>query len=82
MSHELRPAREVVGALVDHVAARLGVAGDTERVAAGVERVLAATGATRQRAAFERSGSVEGVVADVLARTAQSWASPSSPERA
>ena len=41
-------------------------AGDTDRVAAGVERVLAATGATRQRAAFERTGSVEGVVADLL----------------
>ena len=43
----------------------------------GVERVLGATGATRQRAAYERTGSLEGVVDDVLARTADSWASPS-----
>ena len=76
--HELRPAREVVEALVGHVSERLDAAGDTDRVAAGVERVLAATGAARQRAAFERTGSVEGVVADVLARTAASWASPSA----
>jgi carboxylate-amine ligase len=76
-SHELRPAREVVGELVDHVAERLAAAGETNRVVVGVERVMAATGATRQRAAFERTGSVEGVVADVLARTVESWASPS-----
>ena len=31
---------------------------------------------TRQRAAYERTGSLEGVVDDVLARTADSWASP------
>ena len=71
-----QPAREVITALVGLVAARLAAAGDTERVAAGVERVLGATGATRQRAAYERTGSLEGVVDDVLARTADSWASP------
>jgi carboxylate-amine ligase len=76
-SHELRPAREVVSALVHHVGDRLAAAGDSDRVSAGVERVLGATGATRQRAAYERTGSVEGVVADVLARTVESWASPS-----
>lgn len=76
VTRELRPAREVITALVGLVAARLEAAGDTERVAAGVERVLSATGATRQRAAYERTGSLEGVVDDVLARTADSWASP------
>jgi carboxylate-amine ligase len=75
-THELRPAREVLSALVDQVAERLEAAGDTERVAGGVERVLAATGASRQRAAYERTGSIEGVVDDVVARTAESWASP------
>jgi carboxylate-amine ligase len=74
--HELRPAREVLEALVELVSARLADAGDTERVRAGVERVLGATGASRQRAAYERTGSVEGVVDDVLARTAASWDSP------
>ena len=68
--HELRPAREVLEALVGLVADRLEAAGDTDRVRAGVERVLAGTGATRQRAAYERTGSLEGVVDDVLARTA------------
>ena len=75
VTHELRPAREVLAALVDLVADRLEEAGDTDRVAAGVERVLAATGATRQRAAFERTGTLEGVIDDVVARTTASWAS-------
>jgi carboxylate-amine ligase len=76
LTHEPRPVRKVVSALVDLVAGRLEAAGDAERVASGVERVLGATGATRQRAAYERTGSLEGVVDDVLARTADSWASP------
>jgi carboxylate-amine ligase len=80
--HELRPAREVVESLVELVGDRLSQAGDEDRVTTGVERVLAATGATRQRAAYERSGSVEGVVDDLLARTAGSWASPRRPDRA
>jgi carboxylate-amine ligase len=75
-SHELRPAREVLEALVDLVAARLEAAGDTERVREGVPRVLQGTGATRQRAAYERTGSLEGVVDDLLARTAASLPSP------
>ncbi|HRI98494.1 MAG TPA: carboxylate--amine ligase, partial [Nocardioides sp.] len=58
------------------VADRLEIAGDADRARAGMERVLAATGATRQRAAHERTGSLEGVVDDLVARTAGSWASP------
>ncbi len=77
-SHELRPARHVLAALVDLVGERLDAAGDSERAAAGVERVLGGTGATRQRAAYERTGSLEGVVDDLLARTADSWASPNT----
>ena len=80
--HELRPARDVLGSLVALVARRLEANGDTDRVAVGVERVLRATGATRQRAAYERTGSIEGVVDDVLTRTAESWASPNPRERA
>jgi carboxylate-amine ligase len=75
-SHELRRVRDVLATLVDLVADRLEAAGDRGRVEAGIERVLGATGATRQRAAYERTGSLEGVVDDVLARTAASWASP------
>jgi carboxylate-amine ligase len=80
--HEVRPAREVLAALVELGSVRLEAAGDTERVAAGVERVLSGTGATRQRSAYERTGSLEGVVDDLLARTAASWASPNSSEGA
>lgn len=69
-THELRPARAVLTTLVDHVRDRLDAAGDTDRVEAGVERVLAATGAARQRAAYERTGGLEGVVDDLVTRTA------------
>jgi carboxylate-amine ligase len=72
-THELRPAREVVTALVRLVENRVDRADDLDRVASGVERVLAGTGAARQRAAHERGGSVEAVVADLLARTTASW---------
>jgi carboxylate-amine ligase len=72
-THELKPARDVVMALVDLVGARLDRAGDTALVEAGVQRVLGATGATRQRSAYERTATIEGVVADLLTRTAESW---------
>ena len=81
-THALRPAREVLSSLVELVSARLQHSGDSERVERGVERVLGATGATRQRAAYERTGSLEGVVDDVLARTRDSWASPNTADRA
>ena len=70
---ELRPAREVIDALVEHVRPQLEAAGDLDRVGDGVDRVLRAGGATRQRAAYERSSSVEGVVDDLIERTEQSW---------
>jgi carboxylate-amine ligase len=72
-THELRSAADVVHALRDLVADRLEAADDTDRVDAGLRRVLAATGAARQRAAYERTGTVEGVVADLVARTAACW---------
>ena len=81
-SHQPRPAREVIEALVELVADRLDVAGDCGRVEVGIERIVASTGASRQRAAYERTGSLEGVVDDVLARTAASWASPHTGSRA
>jgi len=84
VTHALRPAREVVQRLVELVSTRLQVNGDLDRVTRGVERVLSGTGATRQRAAYERTGSLQGVVDDLLARTANSWASraPNSVDRA
>jgi carboxylate-amine ligase len=68
-THALRPAREVVAQLVDLVRERLSAAGDVDRVVSGVDRVLAATGAVRQRSAYERTGSIQGVVADLVDRT-------------
>jgi carboxylate-amine ligase len=81
-THALRPAREVLSRLVELVSERLQVSGDRDRVARGVERVLGATGATRQRAAYEVTGSLQGVVDDVLARTSASWASRNPADRA
>lgn len=72
---DLRPAREVVEGLVAHVEPALDAAGDLARVQEGVERVLRGTGSTLQRAAFERTGAVEGVVDDLIARTEASYAS-------
>jgi carboxylate-amine ligase len=71
----LRPAREVLRALVDAVLPGLEDAGDVERVESGVERVLGGGGAARQRAAYERTGEVEGVVDDLVERTRLSWES-------
>lgn len=82
VTHALRPAREVVSRLVELVSARLEVDGDLDRATRGVDRVLGGTGSTRQRAAYERTGSLQGVVDDVLARTADSWASHRDPDRA
>ena len=69
----LRPARAVLEALVDHVRDQLEEAGDLELVRDGVDRVLQACGATRQRAVFERTGKIEAVVDDLLVRTRRSW---------
>lgn len=69
----LRPAGEVLAALSRHVADAVAEAGDTDLVAAGLERAVRASGAARQRAAYERSGDVAGVVDDLVARTEASW---------
>jgi carboxylate-amine ligase len=70
---ELRGAREVLDALVAEVRPALEEAGDLEAVTDGIDRVLAHSGATAQRAAFERTGGVRGVVDDLVARTRASW---------
>ncbi|NYG55925.1 glutamate--cysteine ligase [Nocardioides perillae] len=67
---ELAGARDVLGALVARVRDQLEEAGDTDLVREGVERVLAGTGASRQRAAYARGdGRLEAVVADLAERT-------------
>lgn len=67
------PAAEVLDALVDRVRPALDDVGDLELVDEGRHRVLHANGATRQRSAYERTGSIEGVVDDLLERTRRSW---------
>ncbi len=69
----LAPSREVLGSFVDRMRPALEEAGDLDLVTAGFERLLGATGAARQRAAYERSGSIEGVVADLVSRTEAAW---------
>ena len=72
----LRPARAVLDALVAEVEPALVDAGDLDLVRTGLDRALRESGATRQRAAYERSGSVAGVVDDLVARTEASWDAP------
>jgi carboxylate-amine ligase len=60
----------VLEALVATVADELDAYGDRELVADGLSRVLAEGGASRQRAAYERSGgSISAVVDDLVLRT-------------
>jgi glutamate---cysteine ligase / carboxylate-amine ligase len=72
---ELAPARAVVESLVRHVRDALDDADDLTVVGDLLERLLSrGGGATRQRRAFEREESLEAVVADLRARTEESWA--------
>ena len=71
---QLAPARAVTTHLVARVRERLEANGDTALVDAVLAQVLAEGGATRQRAAYERSdGSVAAVVDDLVARTSAAW---------
>ena len=69
----LRPAGEVLAALVDHVRPALEEAGDLDLARGGLDRAVRESGAARQRAAYERTGDVAGVVDDLVARTEASW---------
>ena len=71
---ELAPVREVVDALRSHAEDALRATGDWDWTADAFDRLMSqGTGAARQRSAFEVSGSVEGVVQDLIARTEDSW---------
>lgn len=65
----LAPARDVLDRLVGLTRDQLDEAGDVELVEEGIRRVVATGGASRQRAAFERSGSLDEVVDDLVERT-------------
>jgi carboxylate-amine ligase len=70
---ERAPAREVLEALADHVGAALSDAGDTSVVTDGLARVTAHSGASLQRAAYESTGEITGVVDDLIERTRSSY---------
>ena len=70
---ELAPAREVMEALAEHVHEALVGAGDADLVEEGFGRVTARTGASLQRAAYESTGEISGVVDDLIERTRASW---------
>jgi carboxylate-amine ligase len=72
-ARSLRGSREVLEALVSEIRPALEEAGDLEVVAEGIDRVLSHSGATAQRAAYERTGDVCGVVDDLVERTRASW---------
>src|SRR6478735_1095181 len=72
----LAPARQVLDALVAWTRPALAEAGDLEPVEAVAQRSVSDNGATRQRAAFERTGDLGAVVDDLVARTEASWQHP------
>jgi carboxylate-amine ligase len=66
-------AKEALEALRDLVSDALEQAGDTGLVADGLARLWeTGNGARRQRATYERTGDLRGVVADVVTRTHES----------
>ncbi len=68
-SHRAVPARDMIGKLLAYVRPALEDAGDWDEVHTLVEQTLAkGNGAARQRAAFQRRGSMEDVV-DLLVGT-------------
>src|SRR4051794_26540090 len=72
---ELVPAAEALRALADAVGPALKASGDTDLVDDGLARLaINGTGARRQRQTFERTGDLQGVVADLVARTAEAAA--------
>ncbi|GAA2152946.1 glutamate--cysteine ligase [Nocardioides koreensis] len=73
VQRRLAPARDVLEAVVAHVREELEEAGAAGLVDEGLERVLAGGGAARQRAAYERTGSIAGVVDDLVHRSEDVW---------
>ena len=71
LSGRPRPARDVLGALLEHLRPALEDSDDLALVEEGLERVLTVgTGATRQRLVLERTGQLTDVVAELARVTA------------
>ena len=66
---EPETARLVLERLVMVCRDQLEEAGELDLIDEGIRRVLAESGASRQRAAYERTGSLDAVVDDVVERT-------------
>jgi carboxylate-amine ligase len=73
-------AAEVLTALVSHVREELEETGDTALVDEGLRRALLGGGAVQQRAAYARSGAIEGVVDDLVERSEAVWTSRDARE--
>jgi carboxylate-amine ligase len=72
---DLVPAAAALRALAEEVGPALEASGDTPLVDDGLARLATrGTGARRQRQAWERMGDLKGVVADLVARTAEAAA--------
>ena len=77
---DLVPAAEALRALADEVRPALESADDAVLVDDGLARLaITGTGARRQRQAFERTGDLQGVVADLVSRTAEAAQVDASP---
>jgi glutamate---cysteine ligase / carboxylate-amine ligase len=75
VERQLAPAREVLEAMIDLVRPALEDASDLDVVEDLVHRLFSrGTGAVRQRRVYEKHGSLEKVVADLVARTEESGA--------
>lgn len=72
LTREPAPATDVLDDLVELLRPVLEESGDLQLVSTGVQRP-GGGGASRQRAALERTGTVEGVVDDLVARTRATW---------
>lgn len=75
VERQLRPAREVLGALIETIEPALRDAGDTDLAETMLAQSVSQNGAVRQRSAWERGGGVVAVVDDLIERTEQSWQS-------
>ncbi|GGO65744.1 putative glutamate--cysteine ligase 2 [Microbacterium nanhaiense] len=72
-----KPARDALAAMLEHAAPGLAVAGDEERVRAGVETILTrGTGADQQHERYAESGRLEDVVAPEILDYAVEDAAP------
>jgi carboxylate-amine ligase len=75
LRRELRPATEVVEALLDYAGPALDAAGDTGTVQDTIDELrIRGTGSVRQRAAFARYGNGRDVIRDVIERTRATYA--------